>query len=161
MPSMYVPPVPYNDAALRASILVVDDRVDQLEVKAYWTVALIDTSTHVRLGFYKGLDMKPIVPAVVAGLPVTAMDSSAFDSSNVTLLGLKTVTFPASMAYLGRYCFYGNSQLTGLYFEGNAPTVHGQWKYSIPAGVKIYKHAGAEDFGDVGDDWNGLEVAEW
>ena len=55
-------------------------------------------------------------PSTANGLPVTSIGGFAFASSSFT-----NVTFPSSVTNLGQYAFAYCYNLTGIYFQANAP----------------------------------------
>lgn len=56
------------------------------------------------------------IPTTINGLPVTRIADSAFAYNNVT--GIK---IPSSVTNIGNLVFYNCTNLTGIYFNGNAP----------------------------------------
>ena len=56
------------------------------------------------------------IPGTIDGLPVTSIGTNAFANSDFT-----SVTIPASVTNLGAYAFANDYDLTGVYFQGDAP----------------------------------------
>ena len=68
--------------------------------------------TGITITRYTGRDPRPVVPAVIDGLPVTVLKAS-FESKE----GLETVTLPASLQSV-KLGWIKNNSLKAVYFEG-------------------------------------------
>ncbi|MEI6605565.1 MAG: leucine-rich repeat protein [Verrucomicrobiota bacterium] len=68
---------------------------------------------------YTGSGGNAVVPATMAGLPVTTIAANAF-LNNTLLTG---VSIPASVTSIGNSAFSGCSGLTGVYFLGSVPSL--------------------------------------
>ena len=79
---------------------------------------------------------------------------------------LTSVTIPGSVTSIGRDTFWGNSNLSALYFGGDAIEVFGSG-YSDDPGViapqscKVYRHPSAKGWPATGETWFGHKVADW
>lgn len=67
---------------------------------------------------------------------VTLIQSNAFNPSAI----LTTIIIPATVTNIGSSAFYNCYNLTGVYFEGNAPTANGSGLASLyeEIGLKVY-----------------------
>ncbi len=67
---------------------------------------------------YSGSGGAVIIPATVAGLPVTTIAASAFQGASLT-----SVSIPSGVTSVGSTAFASCATLTSVQFQGNAPTV--------------------------------------
>jgi hypothetical protein len=67
---------------------------------------------------YTGFGGAVAIPTSINGLPVTSIGNDAFEY----ITNLNSVEIPAGVTNLGEYAFYHCDSMTGVFFEGNAPT---------------------------------------
>jgi len=72
----------------------------------------------ITLAGYTGPDGDVTLPAAINGRPVTGIGRNAFASSDLT-----SVTIPASVTNISENAFEDCTNLTAVYFQGNAPTL--------------------------------------
>jgi hypothetical protein len=86
---------------------------------------------------------------------VTSIDKRAFVSGT----NLESITIPASVAEIGTSCFDSCFALTSVIFNGSSPTLGMDVFNGVPAGASaIVSAAYLASFGEVGSNWNGLNV---
>lgn len=84
------------------------------------------------------------IPATINGLPVVKIENIAFAyMTNVTI-----VTIPASVTSIGADAFYGCTNLSEIYFRGNAPTLGNVFVFYGDSHAICYYSAGTTG-------WNG------
>ena len=79
--------------------------------------------------------------AVTIPSSVTAIGEMAFVATN-----LSSITIPSSVTTFGDLAFVNNSNLSALYFEGNAPALGSDVFRGNSASLKLYYHQGATGF---------------
>jgi BspA type Leucine rich repeat region (6 copies) len=87
----------------------------------------------ITITYYTGSDAVAVLPGTIDGLPVTSIGSGAFEYST----SLTNVTIPASITNIGLYAFLNCYRLTGIYFQGNAPSL-GLGGYAFDNRATIY-----------------------
>jgi len=80
---------------------------------------------------YTGSEREVTIPASTNGLSVTSIAVYAFSSNS----NLTSVTIPASVTNYSYYAFYYCSNLTAVYFQGNAPVDY------FPGAAPIFRGA--------------------
>jgi hypothetical protein len=86
------------------------------------------SSGAITISQYTGSETQPVIPASIAGLPVTSIGSGAFQFNG----SIKSVTIPGSITNIGNNAFVLCSNLNAVYFLGNAPTAANS-AFSSPA----------------------------
>ena len=96
---------------------------------------------------YTGSGGAVTIPGTINGLTVTGIGDSAF-----FLIGLTSITIPASVTNIGAYAFEDDSLMTSVYFEGNAPT-SGLYAFETHSGgnTTAYYLPGTSGWGDEYD----------
>ncbi|MGH7973181.1 MAG: PKD domain-containing protein, partial [Limisphaerales bacterium] len=74
----------------------------------------------VTITAYSGASDAVIIPGFIYGLPVTAIAGDAI--ANLFYRPI-TLTIPCNVTNIGSYAFQNDYYLSGVYFEGNAPSV--------------------------------------
>jgi hypothetical protein len=82
---------------------------------------------------YSGAGGVVNIPVLINNLPVTSIGEGVF--SNFT--SLTSATLPNGVSNLGNYAFDGCSNLTGIYFAGNAPSANSN-VFSSDTNAKVY-----------------------
>ena len=83
---------------------------------------------------YNGSGGNILVPAAIAGLPVTSIGANAF-ASNSTLM---EITLPNSVTSVGGNAFGNNTNLAAVYFSGPAPVSNGTIFNASPRATAYY-----------------------
>jgi hypothetical protein len=82
-------------------------------------LAYTTTNGTVTITGYTGRGGDVTIPDAINGLPVTSLGAGTFDSR----ANLTNVTIPKGLANIGDFAFYSCSNLAGVYFQGDAPSV--------------------------------------
>jgi len=75
-----------------------------------------------------------VLPSTISGLPVTSIGSYAFQNATT----LTTITIPSSVTNIGYAAFVNCYGLTGVYFQGNAPSLDKYNPYAFNTSVTVY-----------------------
>jgi hypothetical protein len=111
------------------------------------------TNGTITITGYIGSDSDVIIPDTLSGLPVTSIGGWAF-----SYCGLTSVTIPNSVTSIENYAFRDCTNLTGVYFQGNAPTMGlDVFRYDKPTIYYLPETTGWENFSQL----TGLPTVLW
>ena len=101
------------------------------------------TNGTITITGYAGSGGALTIPNTINGIPVNCVGSGAFSNC----ASLTSVTIPNSVTNIANYAFYDCYNLTGVYFEGNAPSLGGTNVFSGDGGATVYYLPGTTNWG--------------
>lgn len=102
---------------------------------------------------YTGPGGAVTIPSAILGLPVISIGEGAFWLNDLT-----SVTIPSSVTSIADYAFADCANLTGVYFQGNAPTLAGPDVFTGDDNATVYYLPSSSGWGPS---YGGRPTAIW
>ena len=104
---------------------------------------------------YRGTDTKITIPSRISNQPVLVIKNSAFARTP----SLESVEIPYSVIFINRRAFFGNTNLSTIYFKSEGPPLIGDDAFTnICPEARAIIPSGTRYWPPEGSNWNGLII---